>query len=270
MDHSASDPGPVLRQEDYAVPDCKHPLRQLHGPFSKDDGKNSSRINMIIRQAGKYPGPGKYVAHTDWANRGGNKFATGGRGYKSFNNSPDPTHYENKDINLWPSNFSKEVLSHNPRVIGGRIPKGKRRSFLDGAIKHGNEVPDAGQYEKKSQRCDRLEMSNAKKVLPWDKEEKKTVGRVCLHTKVPEIACNHYHPSHVQQEARLPVYTIPKEVGKNFIDKSVKDSLVDHFNKIYTPGAKYEIQNFDLGKISRATKLVQLRGLTRSPASGYF
>jgi len=87
MERSASLPASGF---DYQLP--RHGIgqtgpahRTILGIQCKDKGTYSSRINTIIRQAEKVPGPGKYVGHEDWAMSGGFKFAKLDRSYKPRN-----------------------------------------------------------------------------------------------------------------------------------------------------------------------------------------
>lgn len=275
MEKSASSPAVVLPDSDYYMPchgvgDTGLANRTTHGAFSKDTGVHSSRINQIIKQAGKYPGPGKYVAHVEWDGKwggpNGNKFAKGGRDYKSMHKYPDPRHYENKDIFSSVSNASKESLSTNHRVLHGKIPKGKRRSFLAAAEKHALAVPDPGHY-KVGSLANKLP-SNDSKMTDWSKELSKTTSRA---KKTETIGPNHYNPNWTPTQERIPFYSVPKEKAANFLDKAVKEKLLSAKDKLPMPGpGAYEMQNFDLSKTSRGTYQTQLRGLTRCPASGYF
>lgn len=275
MEKSASAPAVVLSDSDYYMPchgvgDTGLQNRTTHGAFSKDTGVHSSRINQIIKQAGKYPGPGKYVAHVEWngswGGHTGNKFAKGDRSYKSMHKYPDPRHYENKDFMNGVSNASKEVLSTNHRVLHGKMPKGKRRSFLAASEKHALAVPDPGHY-KVGPLANKLP-SKAVKITEWSKELQKTVGR---GKKVESIAPNHYTPNWSPTEERIPFYSVPKEKAANFLDKACKEKMISVRDKLPLPGPdQYNIQNFDLSKTSRGTYQLQLRGLTRNPASGYF
>lgn len=295
MQHSQSEPAissePVLQDSDYYIPcdgigDTGLPKRILHGPMSKDTGFYSSRINQIIRQAEKYPGPGKYVAHSEWSTgwgiHAGNKFAHGSRDYKSKATGPDPRHYERADFGagaskdpakepLILSNGSKDCLSQNRRILHGRIPKGKRRSFLDQAQKRGEE-PGPGFYHPKdaNSSCHFANRPNQKviKVTEWAKEMSKSVSR---GTKVSEIGPNHYNLNWTGVEEKPPNYTVPKEKAANFLDKAVKEKMTTRrpvMLPIPGPG-HYDMQNFPQDKISRGTRHIQLRGFGQSPCSGY-
>jgi len=282
MEGSASAPelssGPVLSQEDYRVPSngiglTGHPKRVLAGPMSKDKGTYSSRINQIIRQADKVPGPGKYQAHEPWDEgktahviHAGNKFPNGSRDYKPMNKNPAPAAYENKDFNLGKSITSNEFLTQNPRVIYGQISKAKKRSFLDQAINHGSKIPaPSGPLPQK--RNNKMDTAT-KGVLPWGKELVKTAGR---GAQEKEIGPNHYSISYKSQEEDMPGCTVPKAKAQNFLDKAVKEKLVDIRNKVAVPGpGAYDILKIGDSKVSRGTKYLQLRGMSRSSVSGYF
>lgn len=278
MEKSASAPGPVLQDSDYYLPchgigDTGPAQRVVLGNFSKDDGSCSSRINQIERQARKYPGPGKYLSHSDWTGawgiHGGNKFQKGSRDYKPLHKFPDPRHYERKDIFNFVSNASKDNLSKNPRVIHGRIPKGKCRSFLDQAIRHGAGTPAPGHYYKAAQvSANRME-PRVVKITKWDKDQEKSTSR--SGKKVEEPGPPHYTPNWKPCEENIPNYSVPKELASNFLDKATGEKMVDKRKKIPLPGpGQYDLQNFDYSKTSRGTFHLQLRGMTRSPASGYF
>jgi len=275
MEHSASAPAVVMQDSDYYLPchgvgDTGHPNRTSHGAFSKDTGVHSSRINQIIKQAGKYPGPGKYVAHNDWTGgwgvHGGNKFGKGGRDYKSMHKFPDPSHYERKDIGMQGSNASKDNVSTNPRILHGKIPKGKKRSFLTQAETKGRASPDPGHYMSECVQTNKLN-DKITKMTQWNKEVNKSVSR---GKKVETIGPNHYNPDHKHAEERSLFFTVPKEKAANFLDKAVKEKMLSVRDKLPLPGpGHYDMQNFNLSKTTRGTMHLQLRGLTRSPASGY-
>lgn len=262
---------PVLLQSDYHVPchgvgETGPANRLLHGPFTKDDGKFSSRIAMIVKQAEKVPGPGKYVAHSDWAANGGKAFAKGERSYKPMNKTPAPATYERKDFNQFPNNACKDCLSTNPRVVFGKMSASKKRSFLDQAIRHGAQIPGPTEAGMKGGPCDRLDIA-PKGAMNWNREMMKSESKKKSET---DIAPNHYNPSFKQIEAGLPNYTVPKEVGKNFIDKAVKEKWIDVKSKKEIPGPGTYKHDVDLSKISRGTYHLQLRGLSRNALSGYF
>jgi len=272
MEKSAS--APVLNNEDYYVPchgvgETGHAKRTQHGPFMKDTGTYSSRINQIIRQAEKVPGPGKYVAHEDWRLAGGFRFAKLERTYKPMNKVPDPGNYERKDLGqpMAHSVGSKDNTSNHPRVLMGKIPKGKKRSFLDQAILKASQSPDPGHYPLVHRFCDRADL-NIQGGPSWSREAQKTKGR---GKKSEDLAPNHYTPNWSQSEERLANYTVPKETGKNFLDKAVKEKWADVRSKKELPGpGTYNTHNFDDSRISRGCRHLQLRGLTKSPMSGYF
>lgn len=277
MEGSAS--APVLSNEDYAIP-CHgigltgHPNRVLHGPLAKDKGTYSSRINQIVRQAEKYPGPGKYVAHEHWDEgktahviHAGNKFPNGRRDYKPKNTTPAPATYENKDFQLGVSISSNQNLSCNPRTLYGRVPKGKKRSFLDQAERHGKKTPAPGYNDLVQHRNNRVDTAPLK--LPnWQKESVKTKS-----PKPPEkeIGPDHYNPNWAQAEDKQPCHAVPKAKAQNFLDKAVKEKWVDVKSKKEMPGpGTYNTQNYDDSKFTRGCKYLQLRGMSRSSVSGYF
>jgi len=269
MEKSAS--APTLTQEDYRLP-CHGvgatgpPHRILYGFTPKDTGKASSRIAAIIKQAEKVPGPGMYLAHTDWKMGQTSKFALGSRDYKSMHKTPAGGAYESKDnFDMVPSIGARENLSNHHRLLHGKVFNGKRRSFLDSAIRQGDASP--GPIYNPAPGCsDRLPIKMAKTVA-WDKEKNKTKS---LKVKVEEIGPDRYSPDFCRTEPKLPNWTVPKEAGKNFIDKFVKEKLLDVKTKKPMPGPDTsEMQDFNLDRVSRGTHLCQLRGLSRSACSGY-
>lgn len=273
MEHSSS--APVLKDEDYNLPchgvgDTGPPPRHLHGPFSKDTGKYSSRLAQIVRQAEKVPGPGKYVAHEDWTINKKPNWSKGSRDYKPLHKNPDPTHYERKDFFNEVSNGGKECLSHIARVLGGKVPKGKRRSMTEMAVRAHAHVPPPGAYSVASGMfSDRL-APHVTGTTSWAREMAVHVGR-----GAPEpysLAPSHYTIDYKPTEERQAVYTVPKEKAANFLDKAVKEKLVDIRNKkeMPGPGTYWQKTDFDDRKLSRGTRMLQLRGLTRASASGYF
>eukprot|EP00933_Yihiella_yeosuensis_P046437 TRINITY_DN41964_c0_g1_i1.p1 TRINITY_DN41964_c0_g1~~TRINITY_DN41964_c0_g1_i1.p1 ORF type:complete len:268 (-),score=48.80 TRINITY_DN41964_c0_g1_i1:72-875(-) len=267
MQGSSSEP--VLRQEDYHLPcngvgDTGHARRVILGIQSKDTGGYSSRINQIVKAAGKVPGPGKYMAHEDWKLNKGAGFGKGTRDYKPMHKNPDPTHYERKDFFSYPSNASKECFSKNARVKYGKMPTGKRRSFLDGVVKQSAQVPAPGHYTRKHVCNDRLDY-NVTGALNWTKEVS-SGGKMAPDKS---LAPNHYSINYASQEPKQPVYTVPKERAANFLDKAVKEKIIDIRNKKEIPGPGTYNQT-DINKESRGTYHLQLRGLTRNAMSGYF
>jgi len=271
MDSSASAPCVVLRHEDYFIPchgvgDTGHAKRVLNGGFSKDPGVFSSRLAQIARQANKAPGPGKYVAHTDWANNGGNKFCNQERSYKPCNKVPAPMTYERKDFMTAKSIGAKDCLSHCPRVLHGKMPTGKKRSFMDMAIAQGHKSPGPGHCIPKSVSAYGLDV-NIKGAMSWQRQMQKS-----KNPKPPpqDLAPCHYTPNYSQTEHKLPNWTVPKETGKDFVSKAQKEKIIDLKTKREVPGpGTYPIQNFPLDKTSRGTYHLQLRGVTRNPLSGY-
>lgn len=273
MEHASS--APVLTNEDYNLPchgvgDTGPAARVQHGPFAKDKGTFSSRINQIIRQAEKVPGPGKYVAHEDWTINKKPNWTKGERTYKPMNKVPDPTHYERKDFFEQVGNGGKDCLSHIPRVLGGKIPKGKRRSMTDMAVRAHAHVPPPGCYNVASGMfSDRL-APHVTGTTSWQREMAVHVGRG--QPEPYSLAPSHYTINDTPTYERHAVYSVPKEKAANFLDKAVKEKLVDIKNKkeMPGPGTYWQKTDFDDRKLTRGTKMLQLRGLTRSAASGYF
>jgi len=286
MERAASEP--VLRQEDYQVAVCGTVGLPSLGKWNKDPGTNTTRINQIIRQAGKTPGPGKYVAHQDWSKNGGNKFGHGDRGYKTKNTTPAPVHYERSDFGNSPvlthSIGSKDCLSKNPRIIHGKMPKGKKRSFLDQAIRHGSQAaPGPGQYEMKHHFCDRVDL-HVPGCVGWKNEMNKSVPNPA--GKKPQmLAPNHYNPNWAPLEENVPRWSVPKEEGANFLDKAVRESQILQREAVHKfiglpgpgsyganegkKGASGTTPQFNDHKLTRGAKHLQLRGLSKSPMSGY-
>jgi len=258
MEGSASAPAlpskPTLQDEDYRVPggaDCRGigdtglQNRITHGPMAKDKGTYSSRINQIVKQAEKVPGPGKYVAHEPWEEgktahtiHAGNKFPAGNRDYKPMNKTPAPATYEDKNFYLGTSITSKDSLSNNPRIIYGQIPKGKKRSSLDQAVAHAAKMPGAGHYtlsQKRNNKLDTQSTHSAIKTMDWRREAQKTTGKQGSRTEI-EIGPNHYTINYNQTEEKQAVNTIPKAKAQNFLDKAVKEKLVDLKTRKEVPG----------------------------------
>eukprot|EP00927_Polykrikos_kofoidii_P050709 TRINITY_DN44604_c0_g1_i1.p1 TRINITY_DN44604_c0_g1~~TRINITY_DN44604_c0_g1_i1.p1 ORF type:complete len:280 (+),score=33.10 TRINITY_DN44604_c0_g1_i1:83-922(+) len=279
MEKSASEPsGVVLQDSDYYLPahgvgDTGHATSLQFGRFAKDTGQYSSRINQIVRQAEKYPGPGKYQGHVEWSGswgiHSGNKFANGSREYKQMHKNPDPTIHERKDLTTNLSNASKDNLSTNPKTLYGKFPKGKKRSFLTQTEEHASKIPAPGKFHGPQVYANKTN-PRVCKMTEWSKE---TVQTVSKGKKEDGIAPSHYSPSWSQVEQRSSNFTVPKEVANNFLDKAVKAKVVITKDKVKmpTPGpGSYDIQSVPFSKTSRGTFHLQLRGLSRSPASGYF
>lgn len=269
MEKSASLPasGFDYQLPKYGVGQTGPPPRVQLGNVSKDKGTYSSRINQIMRQAEKVPGPGQYVGHEDWLLNGGFKFATLDRNYKPCNKTPAPVVYERKDIMDQKSMGCTDKLSKNPRTLFGKVPKGKKRSFLDQAEIVSKGQPGAGHYNPKPVNSDRLD-SKIKGTVSWEREMVKTKGK---GTREQELAPNHYNPNWKQVEESMANYSVPRVKANNFIDKAVKEKLVDLRSKKEMPGpGTYATHIFNDEKVSRGTKHLQLRGISRSALSGYF
>jgi len=243
--------------------------------MSKDKGTYSSRINQIVRQAEKVPGPGKYQAHKEWDVKGGhkdhvihegNKFPNGSREYKPCNKTPAPATYEVKNFGTGVSISSNVNLSCNPRTLYGQMPKGKKRSFLDQAIAAGGKTPAPGQNDLVQHRNNKLDTSNIK-VLDWKRELTKSGGKGAVEK---EIGPNHYTINY-SSEPRQAGITVPKAKSQNFLDKAVREKLICHKTKREMPGpGTYNTHDYDDSKFSRGTKYLQLRGMQKSSVSGYF
>ncbi|CAE7415581.1 unnamed protein product [Symbiodinium natans] len=265
MEKSSSEP--VLTHEDYAVPchgigDTGPAKRVTHGAMSKDDGTFSSRINQIQKAAAKGPGPGKYMGHEDWRLHGGSKFSKKEREGFPPHKNPDPTHYERKDFFQFPCNRSKDCLSQNRRVVFGRVPKGNRRSFLDGAMRHGKEVPAPGHYTSKQVCAHRLN-TNPCGVTNW-KVESAAAGKVAPDRT---LAPNHYTINYNQVTDKQSCYTVPKEKASNFLDKVVKEKWIDVRTKREMPGPG-TYKTFDSEAIDKPGPLGwALKGALRASAS---
>lgn len=279
MEHSASAPS-TFTVEDYAVPKQGLDKSVDGGSFFKDPYTNSSRINQIVKQAGKYPGPGTHnVGHYDYSDAkmappGVHAFAKTTREYKTMHKVPEPQTYENRGTDrgktqknrfagplLGETIGARSNLSNRPRVIHGKMPTAKKRSFLDAAERHGNAVPGPGY------------------VTPKYQESKLRSPTLSRSTSVPsrapkpppEVGPDHYQIKKDQVEHRMPNYTWPKESGANFIEKAVRSTLLDNKSKIPQPGPGHHNSHMvDHYKTTRGTKSAQLRGIGRSPLTGYF
>lgn len=285
MERSSSEPALCNRpidQADYYVPRhglglTGHEKKVRLGTWSKDDGKVTSRIAQIVRQAGKTPGPGTHAGHTTWCDsklqgtrridetvtRFGNAFSKSSRDYKQYNKVPSPNHYEAGGIDS-KSIASKDNLSHNPRVKFGKSAKGPRRSFLDRAEDMGKNSPGPGLSETVPR--DRLDWHKPAHAF----DHPKTESRGQPHKLVP--APNHYAMEHKLTEARSIEWTTPKCESNNFIDKTIKNKTIfgrtAERSRMPCPGPGQQDQ-IVFEKITRGTKYLQLRGMGRSPVSGY-
>mmetsp|Transcript_157018 Transcript_157018/g.273439 ORF Transcript_157018/g.273439 Transcript_157018/m.273439 type:complete len:186 (+) Transcript_157018:386-943(+) len=182
--------------------------------------------------------------------------------------NPSAVQYEHAAINMERCNASSDKLSNRPRVIHGKVPTGKRRSFLDQAEKHGMAVPGPGHCEPKQKAADRMD-THIVKIMDWSKSMQKTKGRgkSADHNLGPD----HYTPNYRPCEDTLPNYSVPKVKKSSFLEAAVKAKWTDHHTKREIPGpGTYETQNYDDGKFTRGTKYLQLRGMSRSAVSGYF
>lgn len=285
MEGSASEP--VLGSEsfDYTLPAhgigaTGHPKKVQLGFTNTDTGEHTSRINVIAKQAAKVPGPGKYIGHSEWKQSQCYKFASSSREYKPMHKNPAPVHYESKDFVMSKGIGARDNTSNHPKIQFGKVMPGKRKSFLDGAIKHGSSMPGPGSHNPPSG-CSNSLGVGPRKMVSWDKEKAKSRS---MKVKVPELAPNHYNINYSKTEPAMPDFTVAKEGmkggSKNFITKAVaetslRDTGVDATTGRpplkYMPGpGAYNTQDVNLDRTSRGTYHLQLRGLTRGPASGYF
>lgn len=271
MEMSASAPCLGTEAFDYQLPangigNTGHARKIQLGHSSRDDGKHTSRINVIVKQAGKVPGPGMYIKHKEWTTTNANKFCNEARGWKPMHKNPDPSKYEAKDFAETKGIGARSITSNHPKIQFGKIQPGKRRGFLDGPMKLGGKTPGPGAHNPPAGCNNGLGTGfgqGARKMCSWDKEKHQTVsGKI----KVPDVAPNHYKITY-GSELRQPDYTVQKGKGNNFIDKMVKEKMMGG-KELPGPGT-YDLQNFSGEKISRGTYHMQLRGLSRGPASGY-
>lgn len=240
------------------------------GAFSKDKGVLTSRIGQIVRQAEKVPGPGKYLGVADLKEERNKpaevySFSKMTRSQKLVNKVPAPHHYERKDILTSKSIASQEHLSHIPRLTQGRIAKGPKRSFLDQAERHSSGVPAPGAVNFTNKSRNKLDGHQFAPNLGEAKRSRSSAPAA------KELGPSDYRPNHTWTEVGTTKYTIPKETGNSFVDKAVQGAYADRRGKTPTPGPG--THNWHLGainKVTRGTKLCQLRGLGRSACSGYF
>lgn len=270
MEGSASEPAIGSQAFDYKLPangiGNTGKARTIQFGFTnKDKGTHTSRINQIVKQAGKVPGPGKYVAHTEWKETQTSKFCNSTRDWKAMHKNPSPAQYEAKDFVESRGIGARATTSNHPGIQFGKIQPGKRRGFLDGPIKLGEKTPGPGAHNPPAG-CSSTLRTLPRKVTLWDKDKAKSPS---LKVKVADIAPNHYQIKYGNAEERMPDYTVSKGKGNNFIDKFVKEKRCGG-KELPGPGT-YDMQNFDIDKnTSRGTMHLQLRGLSRAPASGYF
>mmetsp|Transcript_22953 Transcript_22953/g.42184 ORF Transcript_22953/g.42184 Transcript_22953/m.42184 type:complete len:248 (-) Transcript_22953:101-844(-) len=247
MEHSASEPA-----FDYKLPRVGIEPRLLHGSFNKAGNDYVWKTTAM-----EAPGPGKYLSELEkYEERQrlakGHLFLKGPRGgYKVMNKVPAPHHYEDKNFFMGASITGKETLSNIPRVLGGKISKGPRRSFLESAQRHGSSIPSPGQYTWKDPGpkilSPNLKLFKSNKKKPPEKE----------------IGPAEYQINYSSQEETPPAYSIPRSSGHNLLAKAGKNQPAPG------PGF-YPIDSVPSHKISRGTRYCQTRGLGRSPCSGYF
>jgi len=209
----------------------------------KDSGELHSRLGQIKRQAGKVPGPGAYVSHKDWKlNRGFVWGKTPRDKGSRMNKVPAPGHYE------------LSLALTRPRSVGGNLPKGTKRSFLDNAVEKSakNPAPDKYQPQHMRPHVPGISMSHGKKASET-RSKNKDQG-------VP--APDKYHPNYNLTERRAPCFGASKESGNSFVDRATK--LKD---KLPGPG-HYEAANLE--KTTRGAKWVQINQLPRGPLMGRY
>jgi len=284
MERASSAPAIRLSNEDYKVP-C-HGIgltgpekKTLLGSFYKDKGEFSSRLGMIIKEAKKTPGPGKYIGHTQWVQpdrtsgsrniyetvtRFGNKFETSSRSFKPARQQiPAPNHYEDKGVNLGRPNDCKEIQSKRLRTKLGKASKGPKRNFLDSVIECSKGSPAPGQYHKADGQVlrNRLELHHGAPDMSLKHTASKKAAAAA------GIAPNHYNPQYQQAEEKPPCYSCPKAIGNNFVDKVVRSHMLDKKTPMPSPG-QHNLISPNL--VSRGTKQLTVGGLGRGACSGYF
>jgi hypothetical protein len=270
MEHSASAPA-VNFVPNYPVVKTGPGPRETLGRFSKDTGEYSSRINQIVKAAGKFnTGPGKYIGPDDYADpkfrpHSVHAFAKSSREYKPMHKGPAPHHYEAKSILMGDAISCKSNLSNRPRVLLGKVPTGKKRSFLDQAEAHGKQVPGPGYVTPKHVCSNKLDSKLAAPTLADNRKNKS------IAAKGPaEPGPGQYTPGFNQTEERMVSHSVPKEKAKNFLDKAVRAAALDGKGTPSPGPGHHNNHTIDSYKLSRGTKYCQLRGIGRSPCSGYF
>lgn len=209
----------------------------------KDTGELTSRLGQIKRQAAKVPGPGMYLGNTDWKLKGGFVFSKTSRdkGLR-LNTVPAPGQYDNSQTQLT-----------KPRSIGGPLPKGTKRSFLDQAVEKSGKTPAPDKYQPQYFR--------PHVAVPSMSHGKRTESRV-KRTDKGTPGPGHYEPKYTAIEQQLPNYGTAKDTGNSFVDRVTKMK-----EKLPAPG-HYEAGKMD--KITRGGKWVQLMQLPRGPLMGKY
>merc|ERR1719215_2511336 len=121
--------------------------------MSKDTGEHSSYMNLIKKQAGKFPGPGTYYKEKSWKDekvKGVTEFSKVDRMGKTKVGDGRHVIYENKDVSTGVAMSGKDNLSHIKRVKFGKMGTGKKRSFLDKATAQAGTLPGVGHYPTKA------------------------------------------------------------------------------------------------------------------------
>lgn len=278
MEKSASEP--VLLDSDYHLQKWGHPRKVPLGKSDQDTGEHTSLINRIQKQARKTPAPDKYQGHvvgfskTDGGNQG-SVFTKESRFYKDLNKVPAPSNYDRKDISTLASMKGRDNLSNIRRVPLGRMSTGKKMSFIEKSIKFSLTLPGPGNYSPQPKKCDRPD-SHVKKTLDWRRQMQKTTSPMAgKHEEfAAKVSPSTYHIDRSPTEVREPIYSVPKDPHANFLDKAVKETMVDHRQKKELPAPATYFKDGTFNVVFNQTKLshgpVQKSSIARSHVSSYF
>lgn len=159
----------------HGVGQTGHAKKVLNGIMGKDTGVFSSNVNIIIRQAGKVPGPGTYQSHTAWTPKNSALFGKVDRNMKlKVGAGGESKIYEHKDVSTGTPLAGRDNLSHIKRVKFGAMSKSKKRSFLDRATAQAALLPGVGHYATKANLSNKLD--TGVKGLTWVDKKSQSKG----------------------------------------------------------------------------------------------
>jgi galactitol-specific phosphotransferase system IIB component len=276
MEKSASAPH-VLHDSDYHLQKWGIDERtNILGVCGKDPGTNSTLMNMTIKNAKKVPGPDTYLAHKNWDHttagvNQGNIFVKTSKFTTTLNAVPAPSTYERKDVNTLASNKGKDNLSKIRRTQFGPMSKGARRSFIDREIKFSLSLPGPGTFTPQPKSCNKLDAKNDKGLVSWSRQMvvTKSPNSATKADLMAKVGPATYQVDRSYTENREPIFSVPKDPCANFLDKAVKERMVDHRAKKEYPGPpQYGKDGWNFHRTSHGP--IQKSSLARASVSTYF
>jgi hypothetical protein len=225
---------------DYVVPKTHSPSPRIPGGVVAKESKGKKGPDARNPEA---PGPGQYLKHISWAEPA-KKSLGGTKPSVPVFTIPATSRDKGLKANKVPGvgTYDKKTNLTQPRVIGGVVVKGPKRSMIDRVKDIAAKTPGPGEYKIKY-------TEDHIGSIPFNPP--KTVLRNEDHKKRITPGPGEYKINYAPTEKRTPRMTWTKQVEKNFVDK------VTSQGKDYPSVGTYEVPKLE--KIARGTKLRQLR-----------